>query len=233
MKILTVDADPDHASLLERHCRTILTHRLQRFEAVDSCAGAAARLGAFSFDLVILDPVLRREDGFDLLDAGHAPPDRVIVVSARTDLALRAFDYGVLDFVPKPARRGRLAKGLGRVLPTTMPASSTGEGFLTVSHVGRREFVPIAQIIYIKGSDKYTELVLVSGQREFCHHSLGHLAETFPDGFVRIHRSYLVRWSMIARLLVQRGSRYFAELLTGQRLPVGRSHYAELKARWT
>jgi DNA-binding LytR/AlgR family response regulator len=233
MKILSVDADPDHAALLERHCRVILAQRLEHFEVVDSGEAAATRLGAFSFTLVLLDPVLRRGDGFDLLDAAHAPPDRVIVVSARTELAMRAFDYGVLDFVPKPARRERLAKALGRVLPTTMPTPSTAEGFLTVSHVGRREFVPIAQLLYIKGSDKYTELVLMSGQREFCHHSLGHLAETLPDGFVRIHRSYLVRWSMIARLLVQRGSRYFAELQTGQRLPVGRSHYAELKARWT
>lgn len=227
MKILAVDADPDHASLLERHCRSILTHRLQRFEAVDSCAGAAARLGAFSFDLVILDPVLRREDGFDLLDATHAVADRVIVVSAQTDLAMRAFDYGVVDFVPKPAGQVRLAKALDRVVPRV------GEGrFLPVRHVGRVEFVPVDQILYAKSADKYTELVLASGRREFCDQSLGHLAGTLAGDFVRIHRAFLVRRALIARVVVQRGSRYFAELRTGQRLPVGRSHYAELKARF-
>jgi two-component system response regulator LytT len=227
VKILTVDADPHHAALVERHCRSILTQRLKHFEVVDSGEAAATRLAEFTFDLVLLDPALGRGDGFDLLDAAHAPPDRVIVVSARTDLAMRAFDYGVVDFVPKPVGQVRLAKALDRIVPRV------GKGrFLPVRHVGRVEFAPVDQILYAKSADKYTELVLASGRREFCDQSLGHLAGTLVDDFVRIHRAYLVRRALIARIVVQRGSRYFAELRTGQRLPVGRSHYAELKGRF-
>jgi DNA-binding LytR/AlgR family response regulator len=48
---------------------------------------------------------------------------------------------------------------------------------------------------------------------------------------VRIHKSYLVRFNLVARLIVQRGSRYFAQLKDGQRLPVGRSRYAQMKSR--
>jgi len=40
-----------------------------------------------------------------------------------------------------------------------------------------------------------------------------------------------VRFPQIARLLVLRGSRYFAVLKNGQRLPVGRSRYAQIKSR--
>ena len=36
---------------------------------------------------------------------------------------------------------------------------------------------------------------------------------------------------MISRLRVQKGSRYFAELKNGQRLPVGRSRYETIKSR--
>jgi DNA-binding LytR/AlgR family response regulator len=52
-----------------------------------------------------------------------------------------------------------------------------------------------------------------------------------PAAFVRIHKSYLVRFNLVARLIVQRGSRYFAQLKDGQRLPVGRSRYAQMKSR--
>jgi len=53
-----------------------------------------------------------------------------------------------------------------------------------------------------------------------------------PESFVRIHKSFLVRFAMVSRLLVLRGSRYFAELKNGQRLPVGRSRYEHIKARF-
>ena len=48
---------------------------------------------------------------------------------------------------------------------------------------------------------------------------------------MRIHKSYLVRFTMISRLIVLRGSRYFAELRNGLRLPVGRSRYEQIKSR--
>jgi len=40
-----------------------------------------------------------------------------------------------------------------------------------------------------------------------------------------------VRFAMVSRLVVLRGSRYFAELRNGLRLPVGRSRYEQIKAR--
>jgi DNA-binding LytR/AlgR family response regulator len=48
---------------------------------------------------------------------------------------------------------------------------------------------------------------------------------------VRIHKSYLVKFATVSRLLVLKGSRYFAELENGLRLPVGRSRYEQIKSR--
>ena len=230
MKILTVDADPRHAALVERHCRSILTQRLKHFEVVDSGEAAATRLAEFTFDLVLLDPALGRGDGFDLLDAAHAPPDRVIVVSARTDLAMRAFDYGVVDFVPKPVGQVRLARSLGRFETRHQPTLPGGP-FLSVRRPGRIDLVPLDRIAWVRGADKYSELTLVCGRKEFCDRSLCELGLRLPAEFLRVHRSYMVRVDLIARLIVQRGSRYYAELHAGQRVPVGRSYYARLKAR--
>ncbi|MEJ1970967.1 MAG: LytTR family DNA-binding domain-containing protein [Lacunisphaera sp.] len=70
-----------------------------------------------------------------------------------------------------------------------------------------------------------------TAQRSFHDQCLGRMEATLPRSFVRIHKSYLVRFPMISRLLVLRGSRYFAVLKNGQRLPVGRSRYAQIKSR--
>ena len=105
------------------------------------------------------------------------------------------------------------------------------EQFLAVRGIGHIDLVAVDDLLYVEGSDKYAELVLANGQRKFYDRCLGRAEATLPPSFVRIHKSYLVRFAQISRLIVLRGSRYFAELKTGQRLPVGRSRYAQLKAR--
>ena len=104
--------------------------------------------------------------------------------------------------------------------------------YLAVRRRGRIDLIALDELLYAQGADKYSELVRFDGRRDLYDRTLAGLAASLPPGFVRIHKSYLVRLSMVARLRVMRGSRYFVELKTGQRLPVGRSYYAELKSRF-
>ncbi len=228
MKILAIDEDRRSALLLEQHCRSILASRLEHFTAVDSCETAGTKLQETLFDVVLLDPGLPRGDGLNWLAARNGQAFQTIVISAHTDLAMRAFEFGVLDFVQKPATLERLAKALCRVMPPAAP--NITEQFLAVRRFGRIDLVAIDDLLYVEGSDKYSELVLASGQRNFYDKCLGRVEAVLPRSFVRIHKSYLVRFKMISRLIVQRGSRYSAELKNGQRLPVGRSRYAHVKS---
>jgi len=230
VKILAVETDPRQALLLERLCGAILADRLERFAVADSLAAAAARLAEAAFDAVLLDPEQQLGDAMEVLSARPVRAFHTIVVSARADLAMRAFEYGVLDFVPKPVSQGRLAMALSRVSPVREPAVPV-RPFLAVRRRGRIDFVAVDDLLYVEGADKYSELVLANGQRNFYDKCLGRLEATLPRNFVRIHKSYLVRFNMVARLHVLKGSRYFAELKNGQRLPVGRSRYETIKAR--
>jgi DNA-binding LytR/AlgR family response regulator len=230
MKILAIDNEPRATRLLEEHCRAILTNRLERFTTADSLPAATTRLSEASYDVVLLDPQLPRSNGLDLLASQRVRALPTIIVSARTDLALRAFDYGVIDFVAKPVNRDRLAQALERIKEQSS-APSPAEQYIAVRRLGRIELIAVDDLLFVEGADKYSELVLANGQRNFHDKGLGQLATTLPPVFVRIHKSYLVRFAMISRLLVQKGSRYFVELKTGLRLPVGRTHYQHIKAR--
>jgi DNA-binding LytR/AlgR family response regulator len=230
VKILAIDNDPAATLLLEQHCRTILANRLDQFAIANSLGAANARLDETAFDVVLLDPQLQRDDGLDLLSARGEGTFQTIVVSARLDLAMRAFDCGVVDFVPKPVVRDRLAQALRRVASHPGRARPS-EQFIAVRRLGRIDFVAVDDLLYVEGADKYSELVLTNGQRNFYDKCLGRLEATLPRSFVRIHKSYLVRFTMVSRLHVVRGSRYFAELKNGLRLPVGRSRYEQIKSR--
>jgi two-component system response regulator LytT len=230
MKILVVDHDVRTALQLEQFCRGILGPKLERWTTAVSLAVATALLGESAFDVVLLDPDLPPGNGLELLAGRNGRSFQMIIVSARADLAQRAFDYGVLDFVSKPVSAERLARALGRVGPRAEPDGSSHQ-FLGVRQFGRIDFVPVDDVLYVEGADKYSELVLLNGQRNFHDKCLGRLEATLPPSFVRIHKSFLVRFTMISRLRVQKGSRYFAELKNGQRLPVGRSRYETIKSR--
>jgi two-component system, OmpR family, response regulator len=70
-----------------------------------SGAGAAERVRAGAFDLVVLDLMLPGADGFDILaDLQHRSSTPVIVLTARTDLEdrLLSFERGAVDYVSKP-----------------------------------------------------------------------------------------------------------------------------------
>jgi len=230
MKILLVDSDPRATPLLEQYCRAILGQRLAHLATADSIPAATARLEETAFDLVLLDPDLMQGDGLELSVPRTGREFQTIIVSANTDLSLRAFEYGVLDFVPKLVSRERLAMALRRVARHPQPAEPPDQ-FLAVRRMGRIDLVAINDLLYVEGADKYSELVLANGQRSFYDKCLKRLEATLPPSFVRIHKSYLVRFAMVSRLVVLRGSRYFAELRNGLRLPVGRSRYEQIKAR--
>lgn len=229
VNILAVDQAPEDTRLLENYCRTILADQLEVFSSAGSLPAAAARLNETKFDVVLLDPQLARNDGLELLSHRNGRAFQTIIVSAHTELAMRAFDYGVLDFVPKPVNQERLARALHRV---THPPEHTkaSEHFIAVRRLGHIDLIPIDDLLYVEGSDKYSELVLANGQRSFHDKCLGRVEASLPSSFVRIHKSYLVRFAMVARLHVLKGSRYFAELRNGLRLPVGRSRYEQIKA---
>lgn len=102
---------------------------------------------------------------------------------------------------------------------------------LAVKKQGRIELIPIPDILFIQGADNYVELVLRDGRRELYDSTLARIGAILPADFFRIHKSYLVRLSAVQRIHVHAGSHYAVELIGGQILPVGRTHYHGLRSK--
>ncbi len=231
MRIFIVEDEPRIAARLERFCREILGRRLEVLRVAASFDEASARLDEEPFDLLLLDLNLHGEDGMNLLTRSVAGAFHTLIVSANTDQALRAFELGVIDFVPKPFDQQRLARALERVLDAGTRAVHPTRR-LALRKAGRVELVAVEDVLYAQGAGNYSELVLADGRRELHDKTLEKLAAVLPPDFERIHKSFLARLSAIKALHAREGSQYEAELTNGLRLPVGRTRYREIRARF-
>jgi two-component system, LytTR family, response regulator LytT len=229
MRILIVEDEAVVARRVEQLCRRILGEQLESIRLAETFDSAHALLAESPVDVLLLDLNLGGRDGMQLLESSVASAFHTVIVSANTDHALRAFEYGVLDFVPKPFSQDRLAQAFARVNGSTRDGAKTK--YLAVKKHGRLEPIPVSEIVVVQGAGNYSELVLADGRRELHDKNLDKLHTLLAPEFERIHKSYLVRFTHVKALHAYEGSLHEAELKSGSRLPVGRSYYKDLRAR--
>ncbi|MDP9962123.1 LytR/AlgR family response regulator transcription factor [Chryseobacterium lathyri] len=228
MNIVIIEDEARIARRLQRMTSEFFTDRPNEIIICDSLQKGLDQVSGRIPDLVLLDLNLNGDNGFELLEQMVAASFHTIIVSANIDKAITAFAYGVLDFVPKPFDQERFFKALTRfVSPTLKPHEDIK--YLAVKRAGQVRLISISEVIYIKGAGIYTELHLNNGQNELHDKSLEYLQQLLPERFERIHKSYLVNFQQIEKIIITPGTRYGVLLKTGEVLPVGRSKYKDLK----
>jgi DNA-binding LytR/AlgR family response regulator len=230
MNILIVEDESRIAKRIERMTRVIFGDTLQSLTHINRLHEALAFIETHSLDLVLLDLNLNGEDGFDLLTTVVSQSFHTIVISAYRDQAITAFEYGVLDFIPKPFNRDRLEQAFNRIITKEKPENKIK--YLAIKRRHRIQLIPIDDVLYIKGAGVYTELFLADGKKELHDKSLEKLEQLLSPTFERIHKSYVVKMSEIKEILIKSGSKYMAELKNGECIPIGRTKYKDIKAKW-
>lgn len=228
MNILIIEDEARIAKRIQRMTSEFFADKTHEIVVCDSLQKGLDQIVKQLPDLLLLDLNLNGDNGFEILEQMVAASFHTIIVSANIDKAITAFAYGVLDFVPKPFDQERLFKALTRFVS---PALKPDEGikYLAVKRAGQVRLIAISEVIYIKGAGIYTELHLSTGQKELHDKSLEHLQQLLPDRFERIHKSYLVHFQQIEKIIINPGTRYGVLIKTGEVLPVGRSKYKDLK----
>lgn len=158
-------------------------------------------------DILFLDLQMRQETGFDLLARLPEIDFDVVITTAYSEYALRAFKFAVTDYLLKPIHiddlrlavskvEKRLRRGLDKSLepqnaltqteqiPNSKIALPTAEGLM---------FVRIADIIYLRASGSYTEIFIKDGKKVLVSKNLKEYEDLLaPQDFFRIHHNTLV-----------------------------------------
>lgn len=231
MNILIIEDESRIAKRIERMTPDIFGSSLHSLAHVDNLAEGLEFIKKHPLDLVLLDLNLNGDNGFDILATAVSESFHTIIISAYKDKAISAFEYGVLDFVPKPFNRERLEQAFNRAV--TKERVETSEiKLLAVKKRERIQLIPIENLLFIKGAGPYTELFLMDGTKELHDKSLEKLEQLLSHSFERVHKSYLVKMSEVKEIIVKSGSKYMAELKNGTQIPIGRTKYKDIKSKW-
>lgn len=217
MNIAIVEDEAIVARRLERMIGALVSDCSIRIAPTLSAALDLIR--AIPIDVLFLDLNLNGRDGFRVLEEAAASPFQTIVVSAHHDQALRAFDYGVTDFVAKPWSEERLRIAIERV--TSREPRGRAQ-MLVVRKARELRSIPAADIVYARGADDYAELHLTDGTVHLHEKTLSTLETLLPPEFTRVHRSYIVN---MTRARALRTSPRLALVMDDESLvPIGRMY---------
>lgn len=228
MRILIVEDEGRIAGRIERMSRSFFGAKLLQITICESIEEALSFLENNEIEVLLLDLNLNGRDGFELLKSVVSRSFHTIIISAYVEKAITAFEYGVLDFVPKPFDESRLSQAFQRI-EVAENQKENGLRFLAVKRSGNIVLIDVNELFYIKGAGIYSELHLKNGKQELHDKSLEKLEQLLPASFERIHKSYIVPIGQAMKIIVSSGSRYDLLLENGETLPIGRTRYAGLK----
>lgn len=236
LRVLAVDDEPPALDELAYLLRT--DPRVARVHTAHDSTDALRVLRDNDIDAVFLDIRMPGLDGMELARVLNrfARPPAIVFVTAYDDSAVDAFDLGATDYVRKPVQAERLAESLRRVIKSRMVATHPAvmaraeeDPAIPIELAGTTRMLPRSAVRWVEAQGDYARLHTADGSH-LVRVPLATLAERWADaGFVRIHRSYLVRLQLITELrLVNSG---YVVVIDGTELPVSRRHTRELKDR--
>lgn len=205
-------------------------------------------------DALFLDIEMPALDGFDVVEALAADADTVppliVFVTAFPQFAAHAFETGAVDFLIKPVRFTRLEIAVGRVRDIIeqrdarrrlvelasqldalraeggQTAAPTNE--IWVHRRAERVRVDLDLVELVQAEGEYVRLFV--GDQSFLHRaSIGSIAARLDAArFMRVHRSYIVRLDLIAKIRRKTAGGYNLLLTSRTEIPLGRLYRAAL-----
>ncbi|MCI2956450.1 LytTR family DNA-binding domain-containing protein [Agromyces atrinae] len=177
-------------------------------------------------DAAFLDIHMPGLSGFDLARALARFEKRpaLVFVTADEEGALEAFELAAVDYLLKPVRTERLERSLTRVIESlqTAPAASPAPRpeMIAVSIGGTTRMIRQSDVRYVQAQGDYARLH--TDEASFLVRvPMSDLERRWADdGFVRIHRSYLVSLAHLSRLRL--GAAMPSVTVGGAELPVSR-----------
>ncbi|MCX6175482.1 MAG: LytTR family DNA-binding domain-containing protein [Ignavibacteriales bacterium] len=230
MRILIVEDERPTAEDIQLLVKQILKKEITSIHIETTLDNALAYLNEKPIDVLLLDLNLNARDGFQILKQVVSKSFHTIIISANINRAMEAYEYGVLDFIPKPYSIERLKAAFQR-LRSNHALDGQAIKYLSVKKGFEIRVVPLEDIHYFKSANIYVELHLKDKQIAFCDKSMKTLAPLLPSSYFRIHKSYIIDINNIDTIQTLGGGQYRVKLKTGDCLPLSRNKIKTLKTR--
>jgi two-component system, LytTR family, response regulator len=205
------------------------------FDVAGECRNGAEVLTALNEsapDVVFLDIQMPGIDGFEVIKRRTVERmPAVVFLTAFDQFAIRAFETEALDYLVKPVSEARFATTMRRLLRRLRSTTaSIREETIVVTTSRGATVLHLNEIDWIEAAGNYTQL-WVGSRSYFLRESLQLLEERVQKhGFIRAHRSALVRLDAVRELTRTRTGALIAVLQSGVRVPISRRRSAAFTA---
>jgi DNA-binding LytR/AlgR family response regulator len=250
MKARAVIADDE--PLMREQLRARLAEAWPELEIVAEArngAEAVERIAAERPDVAFLDIRMPGMTGIEaareIATLEHVP--EIVFVTAYDQYAVGAFEQGAIDYVLKPAERGRLALTTQRIQKRLRERSTTPAALQeTLARLAQKlepdarlkwiqasvgaqiQMIPVEEVLFFISDEKYTRVQTAQQEALIRKPIKELLAELDPAQFWQIHRSTLVNARAVAGVTRdERGRQLVSIKGRPEKLEVSRS-YAHL-----
>ena len=228
-KALIADDEP----AARRGVRQLLA-AFPEFAIAGECRNGAEVLAALNTstpDVVFLDVQMPGIDGFEVIKQRTVERmPAVVFLTAFDQFAIRAFETEALDYLVKPVSEARFAATMKRLEKRLRSSSKPQRETIVVTTSRGATVLHLNEIDWIEAAGNYTQL-WVGTRSYFLRESLQLLEERIQaHGFIRVHRSALVRLEAVRELKRTRAAGLVAVLGSGVRVPISRRRSASFTA---
>lgn len=147
-----------------------------------------------SADIIIVDPSLDNEKIFNCIERQKLQK-KVIFTSKKLKHAVKGFEMGILDFIPKPINISRFNITLNRIEKENLSTINTNQKSkqsIEVKHNLKTEKIILSSIQWIEAMGDYVKIVTPK-KNYIVLSSMKKIQERIPEKhFFRCHKSYII-----------------------------------------
>lgn len=118
-------------------------------------------------------------------------------ISSTKNLAYNAIKNNFFDFLLNPLSDFEMRKCLMRYQKISKKINSEK---LCLKSYSDYRFIEFEKILYLKADNNTTDFYLKGGNKISAYKTLKHFEESLPDGFLRVHHSYIINTSQVNRI---------------------------------
>lgn len=218
-KALIVDDEPLARQLISSHVSKV--EGLEVAGEFGDAIQVSNYLRTHQVDLIFLDIQMPEINGLQFIQTLKNPP-AIVFITAYRDFAPEAFELDVIDYILKPVSFERLLKAVNKFferksLGGAQAVEEKGESFIYIKADRKMHKVSTTDIVYVESLDEYVKVHL-SGAVLVSRENITTLEEKLSgNGFVRVHRSFLVSAKYVTAVSAE------GVVVNGKELPFGRA----------
>lgn len=196
MNCISVDDNPLALAAIRQ-----LIEELDYLDLVAEFTNAVKAIGFIqknAVDLIFLDVEMPAINGLELIDSLEDPP-LIILVTAKKDYAIEAFEKHVVDYLVKPVSLPRFLASVNfaKKIHDSRQAKKEATQTLFVKADGRWNKLYLSQIKYLQAMGDYVR-IFTKDDSFMVNKTMKSLLKSLPtETFARVHRSYIVNIHLI------------------------------------